>query len=137
MIKPDKWQKLQAEMKRLEIHESDLREQFIIGSGKGGQNLHKTASCVNLLHVSTGIVTKCQQDRSRDHNRYYARKRLCEKIAALRHEEKTQKQVEIEKIRRQKRRRSAKSKRKMLEQKHARSALKVSRQKVRSNLDEN
>lgn len=137
MIKPDKWQKLQAEMKRLEIHESDLREQFIIGSGKGGQNLHKTASCVNLLHVSTGIVTKCQQDRSRDHNRYYARKRLCEKITALRHEEKTQKQVEIEKIRRQKRRRSAKSKRKMLEQKHARSALKVSRQKVRSNLDEN
>lgn len=132
MVKSEKWQLLHEEMNELGILEEDLREQFIIGSGRGGQNLHKTASCVNILHAPTGIMIKCQQSRSRENNRYYARKRLCEKITQLRGEEQSKKQLEIAKIRKQKKRRSAKAKRKMLEEKTMRGALKESRRKVRS-----
>lgn len=132
MIKSEKWQALHEQMNELEILEQDLREQFIIGSGRGGQNLHKTASCVNLLHIPTGIMIKCQKSRSQENNRYYARKRLCEKISEVRHEEKSKKQLEIAKLRKQKKRRSAKAKRKILEQKSIRGALKQSRQKIRS-----
>lgn len=132
MINSEKWQTLHQQMNELGVLENELREQFIIGSGRGGQNLHKTASCVNLLHIPTGIIVKCQQNRSREDNRYYARKRLCEKITELRHEEQSKKQLEIVKLRKQKKRRSAKAKRKMLEQKSIRGALKQNRQKIRS-----
>lgn len=124
MVTSEKWASLHKRMAELQIFEHDLREQFVIGSGKGGQKLHKTASCVNLLHIPTGFVTKCQRTRSRDNNRYYARKYLCEKIEQMTLKEKSQKQQEIEKIRRQKRRRSAKAKKKMLEQKKIRSEIK-------------
>ncbi len=46
MITQAKWDKLTAWMLKLQINESDLIEKFIIGSGKGGQKLHKTASTV-------------------------------------------------------------------------------------------
>src|SRR6185436_10588305 len=48
--------------KTLGIHESDLIEKFILGSGKGGQKVNKTSSCVYLKHIPTGIEVKCQQD---------------------------------------------------------------------------
>lgn len=127
MVKPEKWEQLRQRMKLLNILEDDLREQFVIGSGRGGQHLHKTASCVNLFHVPTEISIKCQQSRSRESNRYYARVRLCERIETLTLKEKSKKQQEIEKIRRQKRRRSAKAKQKMLQQKHRRSDIKETR----------
>lgn len=129
MIKPEKWQQLRLRMKSLEISEEDLREKFIIGSGKGGQHLHKTASCVDLLHIPTGIVTKCQQERSRETNRYYARKRLCDKIEELKFQKESQQQKEIEKIRRQKRKRSVRAQQKILANKHHRSELKTARKK--------
>lgn len=129
MVKPEKWLQLQLRMQSLNISEEDLREKFVIGSGKGGQNLHKTASCVDLLHIPTGIVTKCQQERSRETNRYYARKRLCDKIEMLQLREKNERSKEIEKIRRQKRKRSKRAKEKILDRKHQRSQLKSSRKK--------
>ena len=70
-------------MAKLQIQESDLIEKFIIGSGKGGQKLHKTASTVYLKHVPTGIEIKCQYSRSRDDNRYFALERLCYKLQAI------------------------------------------------------
>lgn len=42
MINKDKWEKLTERMVRLHITETDLVEKFILGSGKVGQNLHKT-----------------------------------------------------------------------------------------------
>ena len=46
----------------------------------GGQKINKTSSCVYLKHLPTGIEIKCQQGRSREMNRYYARKELCQRL---------------------------------------------------------
>jgi len=137
MISKKKRQQLESWMEQLGISESDLIEKFIIGSGKGGQKLHKTASAVYLQHIPTGVEVKCQQDRSREANRYYARKRLCEKIEEIQLGEESKKQKEIEKIRRQKRRRSRRAQEKMLEQKRQRSEIKVTRKKIPTDDDEN
>lgn len=101
MITKDKWEKLAEWFNKLEINESDLIEKFIIGQGKGGQKLHKTASTVYLKHVPSGLLFKCQESRSREDNRYFARVRLCEKLQMLISDEKTKAQQEIEKKRRQ------------------------------------
>ncbi len=110
----DKWEELAARMLRLNIQESDLIEKFILGSGSGGQKINKTSSCVYIKHVPTGIEVKCQSTRSRDLNRLYARRELCEKLEGILFKEKSSRQKEAEKIRRQKRRRSRRSQEKML-----------------------
>ena len=110
----DKWDELAERMGRLKIKEDDLIENFILGSGKGGQKINKTSSCVYLKHIPTGTQVKCQQSRSRELNRLYARRELCEKMEEQLFKEKSVKQQEFEKIRRQKRRRSRRSKEKML-----------------------
>ncbi|XP_071776507.1 mitochondrial translation release factor in rescue [Centroberyx gerrardi] len=55
------------------LHEDDLDEQFVRGSGPGGQATNKTSNCVVLKHIPTGIVVKCHQTRSVDINRKRAR----------------------------------------------------------------
>jgi protein subunit release factor B len=123
-IRKEKHDDLQLRMEGLGIKEDDLIEKFILGSGKGGQNLQKTSSCVYIKHIPTGIEVKCQKSRSRDINRYQARKLICEKIQAQVYKIKTEKQSEHEKIRRQKQRRTRKQKEKMLEDKHRHSGKK-------------
>ncbi|MFI5334446.1 MAG: peptide chain release factor family protein, partial [Chlamydiales bacterium] len=117
MLKKETEEALQARMERLGLKEADLVERFILGSGKGGQKINKTSSCVYLKHLPTGIEIKCQQERSRELNRYYARKLLCERLEEKVLKIKSERQQEIEKIRRQKRRRSRRSKEKMLGEK--------------------
>ena len=104
-------------MEKLGIKEEDFIEKFILGSGRGGQNLQKTSSCVYLKHLPTGIEIKCQKDRSRAVNRILARRMLCEKFQEQILQEETKKTQAREKIRRQKQTRSRKQKRKMLEDK--------------------
>ena len=128
-IRPEKIQELQRRMAQLKIQDDELVEKFILGSGKGGQKVNKTASCVYLKHIPTGIEVKCQTRRSRELNRYYARKLLCEKIEEKILLIKTEKQKEIEKVRRQKKRRSRKQKQKILEDKRHLSDKKKLRQK--------
>jgi len=123
-VKKEKLEALEKKMKDLGIRDEDLVEKFILGSGKGGQKVNKTASCVYLKHLPTNIEIKCQQDRSREMNRYLARRELCEQVAALLKAEKTKKQQMAEKIRRQKKRRSRRSKEKMLKEKKNRGELK-------------
>ncbi len=63
MISKEKFDELHARMERLGIRSDDLVEKFILGSGKGGQKVNKTSSCVYLKHVPTGIEIKCRQKR--------------------------------------------------------------------------
>ncbi len=110
----EKWKEVAARMEGLGIAEGDLIEKFVLGSGSGGQKINKTSSCVYLKHVPSGIEVKCQTTRSRELNRLYARRELCEKLEEIILKEKSTRQKEFEKIRRQKRRRSRKAKDKML-----------------------
>jgi protein subunit release factor B len=132
MISANKWQQLTARMAELGILDADLTEKFIIGSGSGGQNLHKTSSCVHLKHLPTGIEIKCQETRYRDDNRYHARARLCDKIENLVLQKQSKLQQAIAKIRHQKQRRTRKAKQKMLATKHERSATKALRKPPKS-----
>lgn len=128
MITNEKWDELRRRMERLGIAEGDLIEKFIIGSGRGGQNLQKTSSCVYIKHVPTSIEVKCQKSRSRDMNRYFARQSLCERIETDILKIKTAKVHAVEKLRRQKKKRTKRAQEKVLENKRQRSTLKGLRQ---------
>lgn len=65
---------------RRKIAEDEITESFLKGSGPGGQKINKTSSAVQLKHMSTGIVVKCQETRSRQQNRKLARQILGEKL---------------------------------------------------------
>mgnify|MGYP000414435451 CR=1 FL=1 len=127
MISKDKWDKLAEKMAKLHIHEADFVEKFILGSGSGGQKLHKTASTVYMKHMPSGLEIKCQESRSRQDNRYFARERLCEKLQSVLSDEKTKEQQRVEKIKRQKKRRTRRSKQKMLDEKSKVGQLKALR----------
>ena len=124
MHKDSKEQELADWMKKLGIKEDDITEKFILGSGKGGQKINKTSSCVYLKHLPTGLEVKCMRNRSRERNRLLARRQLCERLEDLLFQEKSAKQQAIEKIRRQKKRRSRRSKEKILKEKKYRSEIK-------------
>jgi protein subunit release factor B len=111
----------------LGIREDDLQESFVTSQGKGGQNVNKVSTCVVLVHGPSGLRIKCQQERSQGLNRYFARKLLADKIEAAKLGAESRREQEIERIRRQKRRRSRRAKNRMLADKHARSAVKTLR----------
>jgi len=128
-ISKEKQEALKKRMEALGIHENDLVEKFILGSGSGGQKINKTSSCVYLKHIPTQIEVKCQRGRSREMNRFQARRELCDQIAEKIHNEKTARKREQEKIRQQKKRRSRRLQKKILEEKRKRSETKSLRRR--------
>lgn len=116
-------------MNELQITEEDLEENFIRGSGAGGQKINKTSSCVQLFHKVSGIEVRCQKTRSQALNRYHARALLCEKLEQQVLGRQSKKQQEIEKVKRQKRKRSKRSKEKLLKDKKATATKKELRRK--------
>ncbi len=126
---------LARRMEDLGVKEEDLRETFVRASGSGGQKVNKTSSCVVLMHIPTGLSVKCQQERSRELNRFFARRILLDRIERIQKGKASLQRQKIEKIRRQKRRRSKKAKEKVLKLKHIQSEKKSLRSKV-SNADE-
>lgn len=134
-INPDKLLELEKRMAKLGIFEKDIEERFVRSGGKGGQKLNKTSSCVYLKHLPTGIEVKCQEERYQSINRFLARRILTDKLEALVLGKKSMEQQRIEKIRRQKRKRSRRAKEKMLEGKRYQSDKKMMRSKVHGNFE--
>jgi protein subunit release factor B len=122
-----KEKRLEKKMDKLGISEKDIEEKFIRSSGKGGQKVNKTASCVYLKHLPTGIEVKCQKERSQALNRFLARRILVNKIETIKLGKLSEEKKKIEKIRRQKRKRSKRAKEKMLDNKKKQSQKKKSR----------
>lgn len=120
-VSSDKQRALEERMRSLEIREEDLNEQFVRASGRGGQNVNKVSSCVVLRHRPTGIIVRCQRERSQALNRFLARRRLVEKVEARARGIADAEARERARIRRQKRRRSRRANEKRLASKHARS----------------
>ncbi|RAP39020.1 peptide chain release factor-like protein [Candidatus Marinamargulisbacteria bacterium SCGC AAA071-K20] len=108
---------LTAKLKSLRILDKDVRETFIHSGGKGGQNVNKVATCVQLIHAPTGIIIKCSRTRQQGLNRYWAYFMLAQKIEALATAKKVEKQKVSEKERRSARKRSKRSKQRMLDDK--------------------
>jgi len=131
MITQDKWEKLQKRMDELNISEADLTELFIRASGKGGQKVNKTSSCVHLIHKPSGLETKCKQSRLQASNRFFARRDLCDKLEEKILGIKSKRRQEQEKVRRQKRRRSRRAKNKMLDSKAKQGEKKALRRPVK------
>ena len=92
--------------------------------------MRKTSSVVRLSHEPSGVAVKVGESRSREDNRWLARRMLAETILDNEHKRKSAARQKAEKIRRQKRRRSRRQKQKMLADKHAHSAIKDMRKRV-------
>jgi protein subunit release factor B len=118
-VSPEKIAALEQSMATLGIREEDLLEKFVRGSGSGGQKINKTSNCVFLKHLPTGVCIKCQIDRSREMNRFLARRELCDQLDAIRQGKAIAKTQAIEKLRRQKRPRSQRSKQRSIADKRA------------------
>ncbi|MFH1577920.1 MAG: peptide chain release factor-like protein [Candidatus Omnitrophota bacterium] len=129
-VRLDKEKALAKKMSHFGIKEKDILEKFVRSSGHGGQNVNKVSTCVYLKHIPTGLEVKCQRERSQALNRYIARQQLTRKIENLTLGKLSEEAKRIEKIRRQKRRRSRKAKLKILEAKRRHSEKKMLRGKV-------
>lgn len=127
MISPETIERIKAQMVEASVYEDDLDESFILGGGPGGQKTNKTSSVVRLFHGSSGLFVKCGETRSRETNRWLARRQLAELILEREKGVKSAERQRREKIRRQKRRRSRRQKQRMLDDKHAHSEKKALR----------
>nr|CAH7721231.1 unnamed protein product [Callosobruchus chinensis] len=63
--------------------DKDLEETYVRGWGPGGSNVSKTANCVVLRHLPTGIIVKCHETRYLVQNRKLARANLITKLDNL------------------------------------------------------
>jgi peptide chain release factor len=129
-ISLEKEKALKGRMEKLGIRESDLEESFVRSSGPGGQKVNKTSTCVQLVHLPTGIKVKAQTARSQALNRFLARRILADRIETAQQGKLSAERMRIEKLKRQKRKRSKRAKEKVLELKHAQAEKKESRMKI-------
>ena len=130
MMTPETIAKIKALMAEAFVYEEDLEESFILGGGPGGQKTNKTSSVVRLLHPPSGLQVRCGENRSREINRWLARRMLAERILEKEQGRKSAEQQAREKKRRQKRRRSRRQKQRMRADKHAQSEKKERRRSV-------
>ena len=129
-VSQKKNEELEQAMARLGILASDLEESFVRSGGAGGQNVNKVSSCVVLKHIPSGLVVKCQKERSQGMNRYYARRMLIGRIETLVRGRQSEAAKRIAKIKRQKRKRSKRAKEKVLAAKRAHGEKKALRHSI-------
>ena len=126
-VSQEKEAQLAQRMVALGVRAADVEESFVRSGGHGGQNVNKVSTCVMLVHRPTGVQVKCQETRQQGMNRFIAWHLLLDKIEAQRQAKIKAERDQVEKLRRQKRKRSKGAKERMLADKSRHSAKKSSR----------
>ena len=127
MTSPDT---IQARLRALGLHASDVEERFVRGSGPGGQKINKTSSTVWLRHVPTGVEARCQAERSQFENRVRAWNELCGKLEERAAATRDAQRQAAEKARRRVRQKSRGQKVQMIRTKKHRAKQKAARGRV-------
>jgi peptide chain release factor len=113
-----------------EINSGNIIEKFVRSSGKGGQNVNKVSTCVFLKHIPSGVTVKCETYRSQNKNRILAYKILAEKLENMENLKISSIRGEIEKLRRQKRKRPKSLQEEILREKKIKSEKKMLRKRI-------
>ena len=79
----------------ISIKPDELKVEFFRSSGPGGQNVQKVASAVRLIHLPTGIVVSCQNERSQHQNREFAIKILMARLLERQLEERAKQTAKL------------------------------------------